>query len=154
MLPNTRGVRRLLWPMQRSARKTRPSGGYNLPRTGPSFAENDIQYETGALRGDSSGRPRPDLIPGVCNLRVGMHYSLGALHYGERNFEKGLPSSRALESLERHLQQFKDGDTSEDHLSAIVFNANCLIFNEEKAGTGQFPDDSAILDLPWYKENS
>jgi len=77
-------------------------------------------------------------------LRVGMRYADGAAHYGERNFERGIPSSRGLASLERHLQQFKAGDTEEDHLSAIVFNAILLIINEERVDLTDF------LDLPWY----
>lgn len=102
-------------------------------------------FDSGAQRDTTEGKPRPDLIPGVCMLRVGEWFGMGAEKYGERNFEKGIPSSRSLASLQRHLERFKSGDDSEDHLSAIVANAMFLIFNEET-----FCGSREILDLPWY----
>lgn len=125
-----------------------------MPKPEPKFAETNQEFGSGAKRGDQTGRPRPDLIPGVCMLRVGLHYGRGAEHYGERNFEKGMPSTRMLASLQRHLEEFKKGDESEDHLAAIVFNAMGLIFNEEMAGTGHFPNEAEVLDLPWYTDAS
>ena len=113
--------------------------------------EEQDSYETGAVRSDQTGKSRPDLVPGVCMLRLGEHYQKGAALYGERNYEKGIPSSRGLASLQRHLEQYKTGDREEDHLSAIAFNALMLIFNEEMAGKHHFPNDQEILDLPWYQ---
>lgn len=110
------------------------------------FAEANTTFAGGAQRGDDTGRTRPDLIPGDALLRIGLRYAAGAEHYGERNFERGIPSSRGLASLERHLQQFKAGDKEEDHLSAIVFNAILLMINEDRIELGSFKD------LPWYKE--
>lgn len=104
-------------------------------------------FATGAVRDTEEGKPRPDLIPGCCMLRIGKRFGMGAEKYGERNFEKGIPSSRTLASLCRHLEQYKMGDTSEDHLGAIVANAVFLMFNEHK-----FKGDPTILDLEAYAE--
>lgn len=102
-------------------------------------------FDTGARRDVTTGKSRPDLVPGCVMLRVGQHFGMGAEKYGERNFEKGIPSSRTLASLCRHVEQYKAGDESEDHLAAIVANAVFLMFNEHK-----FEGDTEILDLERY----
>jgi hypothetical protein len=40
--------------------------------------------------------------------------------------------SRTWESLERHVQAYKDGDQSEDHLAAIAWNAFALMWYAER----------------------
>lgn len=42
--------------------------------------------------------------------------------YADRNWEKGMKFSRYLDSAERHINQYKKGDDSEDNLSAVVWN--------------------------------
>lgn len=54
----------------------------------------------------------------------------GAEKYGEGNWERGDYMSRTFDSLVRHMLQFYLGDTSEDHLAAIVFNTMCLMVYE------------------------
>lgn len=116
-------------------------------------SDTNVEFPSGAKRGETTGRPRPDLIPGCAMLRIGVQYAKGAEHYGARNFEKGIPSSRALEGLERHLQTFKEnGCSDEDELSAIVFNCVLLIMNEERVKSGKLP--ACLLDLPFYKEDA
>lgn len=73
----------------------------------------------------------------------------GARKYGERNWEKGLPSSWYLASLMRHLEQFRAGDRIEDHLAAIRFNVDGLMHNEEEVALGRYPDE--LLDLDFYE---
>ena len=91
---------------------------------------------------DDTGKPRPDLIPGSCMLRIGEHFRKGAEQYGERNYQKGIPQSRHLASLCRHLEQYKRGDTDEDHLAAFITNGIFMMFNE-----ANFPDNPEIMDL-------
>ena len=112
-------------------------------------AETNVLFDTGAQRGSDAGRTRPDLIPGIVSLRVGIRYAEGAAHYGEHNFEKGIPSSRYLASLTRHLEQWKSGDNEEDHLAAVAINVNGLIFNEEQVQRGALP--AALLNHPRYE---
>ena len=99
-------------------------------------------FSTGAQRSDDTGKPRPDLIPGSCMLRIGEHFRKGAEQYGERNYQKGIPQSRHLASLCRHLEQYKRGDTDEDHLAAFITNGIFMMFNE-----ANFPDNPEIMDL-------
>jgi len=100
-------------------------------------------FKSGAQRDTNKNKPRPDLIPGCCSMRVGEHFRLGAEKYGEHNYKKGIPSSRSLASLCRHLEKLKMGYNDEDHLAAIVVNAYFIMFNEWK-----YEGNKELLDLP------
>jgi len=104
-------------------------------------------FETGAVR-DCGDKPRPDLISPFMKERVGIWLAKGAKKYSERNWEKGIPFSRCIASLERHLMSYQQGKTDEDHLSAIVFNAMALIHYEEMIARDQLP--SSLKDIPNY----
>ncbi len=62
--------------------------------------------------------------------RVAEMYMRGADKYGESNWEKGMPTSRILASLLRHIEAYRCGDREEDHLAAVVWNALALIHFE------------------------
>ena len=51
---------------------------------------------------------------------------MGAAKYAERNWENGMPFTRCVASLKRHLMKFQQGKRDEDHLAAIMFNAMAL----------------------------
>jgi hypothetical protein len=90
------------------------------------------EFESGARRDTQEGKPRFGLIPPYPLYRLAMHYTNGAKKYGENNWTKGIQSSRTWESLERHVQAYKEGDKSEDHLAAIAWNAFALIWTEKE----------------------
>lgn len=79
-------------------------------------------FTTGSVRDTNEGKPRFDLISLLASQRLAMHYANGAKKYGDRNWEKGQPLSRYIESAERHLFKLKMGFTDEDHESAVVWN--------------------------------
>jgi hypothetical protein len=103
-------------------------------------------FDTGAKRDTHTGKSRPDLISPFAVKRLGDRLAKGAEHYGERNWEKGMPVSRTIASLERHLNQYKRGCNDEDHLAAIMFNVMAIIHFEEAVRYGLLEVD--ILDLP------
>jgi hypothetical protein len=90
------------------------------------------KFESGAVRDSNEGKPRPDLISPLFKLRLGQHLALGAQHYGENNWQKGMSQEVLRESLERHLVSHDLGDKSEDHLSAAAFNLMAMIHFDEK----------------------
>jgi len=58
----------------------------------------------------------------------------GASKYGERNWEKGLPESNLVNHALYHLFKLTEGDTSENHLSHLVWNVLTIIhFREQQA---------------------
>ena len=89
------------------------------------------QFETGAQRDTQEGKPRYDLIPTHALRRVADLYARGAEKYDDNNWHKGINFSRCLASLERHLHQWKQGDTEEDHLAAVVWNALAIMHYQE-----------------------
>lgn len=99
-----------------------------------------VHFDTGAIRETKKNKGRFDLLPACAILRVAKHYETGAINHGERNWEKGLPLHSYLDSASRHINAYLDGDNSEDHLSAIVWNIFGAMWNEEK-----LPD---LCDIP------
>ena len=94
-------------------------------------SEKIKQYkENGAIRGDSSGKGRYDLIPPRSLRRVAKHFEDGGKIYGDNNWIKGIPLHRIVDSMIRHSFQLLEENTDEDHASAIAWNA--LIFMETK----------------------
>lgn len=91
---------------------------------------NDRIYKSGARRDNNENKNRPDLIPVECLWRLGWLYQKGAIHYGEHNWEKGIPTESFVESMERHWMKYKMGWTDEDHLAAAVFNIFGIMYNE------------------------
>ena len=55
-------------------------------------------------------------------LDVSLHYKQGAKKYGERNWEKGIPTHSYLDSAIRHLLKFEAGHTDERHDRAFAWN--------------------------------
>ncbi len=66
---------------------------------------------------------------------------------GDRNWEKGLPLSRFMDSAERHVNQFKAGDRTEDHLAAVLWNIYGVIWTEREIALGRLPKE--LYNVPW-----
>ena len=106
-------------------------------------------FSTGATKQASSGKGRPSLIPGDAILEVSKHFEGGVGVYGERNWEKGIPLSVWLDSLERHLQQLKMGMTDEPHARALVWNALVYLATKLRIENELLPAE--LDDMPDYK---
>lgn len=91
-------------------------------------------FESGSQRDDDSNKPLVNHLSAYLRLRFGYLLRIGATKYGKNNWQKGQPTETALESLHRHLAKYELGDRSEDHLSAIIFNVQLIMQNEEKEG--------------------
>lgn len=92
------------------------------------------KFETGAVRESKSNKPFVHNLKGYTRLRFGYHMNLGARQHGDSNWELGLPTNSYLESLDRHLAQYLNGDRSIDHLSSALFNLQGIMINEQKEG--------------------
>lgn len=110
------------------------------------------EFYGGAVRDTGQGKSRPDLISPYANQREGRWLAEGARKYEERNWEKGIPISRCIASLERHLIAYKQGRTDEDHLAAIRCNAGFILHYEEMIARGLLPAD--IDDMPKYEQQA
>ncbi len=82
-------------------------------------------YPSGMVRDTQEDKPKYTLIPLPFLTRLAMLYTRGAKKYGERNWEK----ADSIEELERfkasafrHLIQWLNLETDEDHAAAVTFN--------------------------------
>jgi len=89
-------------------------------------------FETGAKREDKTGKGRCDLLPPRALIRLSKHYEAGGAIYGDRNWEKGIKISKHIDSGIRHLLNYLDGKTDEDHLCAAAWQIMCAMETEEK----------------------
>ena len=80
------------------------------------------EFKTGAVRDLSVGKGRMDLLPWLAIIEVAKHCEKGAIKYGERNVDKGIPIHSLLDSAARHLAKHISGLTDEDHLVAACWN--------------------------------
>lgn len=93
-----------------------------------------INYDHGAMREPSTGKGAYELISPFAWERIAIWYELGARKYADRNWEKGIPFGRLIQSAIRHMIRWMKGDRSEDHLAAVCWNVMAMIHFEE---TGQ-----------------
>lgn len=91
----------------------------------------NMTFPTGAIRGTDNSGVRFDLISSVGLRRLAETYAEGAAKYGDNNWLKGIPASNLLNHLEVHLNKFKSGDTSEDHLAHAAWNLFTLMHFQE-----------------------
>ncbi len=89
-------------------------------------------FASGAVRDIDEGKGRYDLIPWEAIHELAIHCEMGALKYGERNCEKGIPVSSLIDSALRHLSQYMQGEKDEAHLRAALWNIAFAIYTEIK----------------------
>jgi hypothetical protein len=99
------------------------------------------EFDTGSRRDSREGKGRYDLLPPEAIRRLAQLYERGAAKYGDRNWEKGQPVSRYLDSLLRHVFNYLEGETTEDHLAAAAWNAFGAMVTEDRARSGRLPSD-------------
>jgi hypothetical protein len=99
------------------------------------------EFSTGSVRDTQEGKGRYDLITPIGLRRLAVHYENGAKKYGDRNWEKGQPLSRYLESAIRHIYTFLEGKRDEDHLAAAAWNVLACIHTEQKIKDDELPEE-------------
>lgn len=107
-----------------------------------------INYGEGAaIREPSSGKGRYDLISPFALHRIAKRYEVGSRKYADRNWEKGMPFSRYIDSAERHLNMYKMGMNEEDHLAAACWNLMAIMHHQELGEGEQWDDMPHYCDM-------
>ena len=101
------------------------------------------EFDTGSVRDTNEGKGRFDLIAAYPLKRLAQHYANGASKYGDRNWEKGQPLYRYMDSTIRHIFSYQDGDRSEDHLIAAAWNLFAYVWTEREVAEGRLPKELA-----------
>jgi len=98
------------------------------------------EFKTGMVRDTQDDKPRYDLIDGAFLKRWAELMARGAKKYGENNWRKAATEdelTRFKASAIRHLFQYLDGDSSEDHAVAVAFNLAGAEMVQEKMKVGE-----------------
>lgn len=103
------------------------------------------EFDTGAVRDKQTGKGRFDLLPAQAMLRLARHFEKGSIKYAPRNWERGIPVSRFLDSALRHAFSFLEGKGDEDHLVAAAWNLIAALETETRALDGRLP--SELVDI-------
>jgi len=106
---------------------------------------------TRCVRQKTSGRGAYELMSPFVLERDAKLYEWGAKNRGNRNWERGSPFSRCIQSMFRHLVKYMMQEPDEDHddnLAAIRFWAAALMHYEEMIRRGVLP--STLDDRPSY----
>ena len=123
-------------------------------------------FDTGAVRGEDTGRGKPSLLPfeaismvsrcfggaafmpmiGV--IHVSKVYEAGAQKYADRNWEKGIPFSAYVDSAMRHFEKFQRGETDEPHCAQVSWNLICLLQTYLWVADGKIGQSTPIIDIP------
>lgn len=90
------------------------------------------RFDTGAVRDMHTGKGRMDLLPWEALVEVSKHCEEGALKYGGRNCEKGIPIHSLIDSAFRHLAKYMMGMKDEPHLRAACWNCLFALYMEIK----------------------
>lgn len=113
---------------------------------------NDLKkFDTGAKRDNPSGKGMYELISPLALRRLALVYERGASQKGARNWEKGFPMGRCLQSAIRHIYQYLEGLHEEDHLSQACWNLFACIHFEEMIERELLPEE--LNDLPDYTKH-
>lgn len=107
------------------------------------------KFHTGAQRDQRINKGRYDLISPIWLRQVAIVLENGAKHYGDRNWEKGIPICRTIDSAIRHLQQFLERKTDENHLANCTCNLMFLAHTLEMINRGLLPKE--LDDRPNYE---
>lgn len=104
------------------------------------------EFTSGSRRDTREGKGRYDLISPMALRRLALVLERGAAKYGDRNWEKGQPMSRYIDSAFRHLVQYMEGDRTEDHLGQALWNVHAALHTEEAIARGSLPRE--LYDMP------
>lgn len=106
------------------------------------------EFATGSVRDTAEGKGRYDLFSPLAMARLAKHFENGAKKYGDRNWEKGQPIMRCIDSTLRHVFKHIEGQRDEDHLAAAAWNLLSVIHFEEAIQRGLLPQ--TLDDRPTY----
>lgn len=99
------------------------------------------EFSTGAVRDAMQGKGIPSLMPILALQAVSKRFEDGAVKYGMNNWHKGIPLSRYVDSIYRHLWALMQDCSEEDHGAAVIWNCMCLMQTKEWIKEGRLPHE-------------
>jgi len=90
------------------------------------------KFKSGAIRQETTGQGRYDLLSPYAIHRLAKVYEEGCRKYEDRNWEKGIPESNLLDHALRHIFAYMMGKNDEDHIGHAVWNLCAILHFQEK----------------------
>jgi hypothetical protein len=103
-------------------------------------------FTSGAVRDAGSGKGAPALVPSFVIWLLSRIYEDGAAKYTSRNWEKGMPLSVYINSMERHLSKLKAGMRDEPHATQLLWNVVGYVYTSALIKMGFRPKE--LNDMP------
>ncbi len=97
------------------------------------------EFATGAVRDIATNKGRFDLLPFGAIRQLARVMEAGCAKYGDRNWERGIPMWRYLDSALRHLGCLLSGMIDEPHGPMALWNLACLLQTEIWIREGRLP---------------
>lgn len=119
---------------------------------GPCLTQRQT-FESGATRSNDRANVRFDLICPTMLERLARTMAEGAEKYGEQNWCKGIPIKDCLNHLEAHIQLWKNGDDSEDHLAHAIANLMFIVHFETSCRHHEHHHQTLMLDKQYLKND-
>ena len=91
------------------------------------------QFDSGAVRDSQDGKIKFELITPTFKKDLAAMLTEKAQHYGDRNWEKGIPTARTFSSLMRHVEALGRGewlDEESGHPHTVLAAANLMFIHE------------------------
>ena len=98
-------------------------------------------FTTGSQRDSREGKGRFDLIPAHTVRELAKHYEDGGRKYGDKNWLKGQPLSRYLDSALRHINNHQRGLRDEQHIIAAIWNLIAIHETTRLIEEGKLPEE-------------
>ena len=98
-------------------------------------------FDTGAVRDSMQGKGNPSMIPTCAIMAMAKRFEDGATKYGPDNRRKGNTNSRYCDTTIIHLMLARDGDKSEDHFGAVLWNVACWLWTLKAISEKKLPQD-------------
>jgi hypothetical protein len=111
-------------------------------------------FGTGSVRDLGTGKGSYDLLQEYGIHAVAMQLERGKDKYGWRNWEKGQPLARYIESARRHLGYHMMGLRDEPHMAAAIWNLMCYVDTDARIKTGRLPQELDDMPQPLTEEET
>jgi hypothetical protein len=96
-------------------------------------------YPSGMVRDTQEGKPDYTLLPIEFLTRWATHMTLGAVKYGRDNWRHANSEEELIRfrsSAFRHMIQWLNGETDEDHAAAVAYNVAAAEYVKSRFGDG------------------
>lgn len=111
-------------------------------------------FPSGAIRSDNRGRERYDWISPLALKELAQYLSVTENSFASDNYYKGIPPEACVESMMRHLNDFRINGNKKEAVGAL-FNALALVHTlvlQERGEYKQEREETIYISEEEYKQ--